>query len=133
MESRIASCSEVLEWMVNAVESEDEDCSLSPCTLNIGHIKIAFERAFFYLYNDYEYVAAIAEVIQSGGDTDTNGCIIGALLGCYHGLSRLEQETAKYKWCDNIRNCKPTVDYEKRKRYQPRIYFEQKLVERLLF
>eukprot|EP01083_Nonionella_stella_P237089 832053_1 len=132
LETKIARCTEVLEWLFNGVEKEDDECQFSSTTRNIGHIKIAFERAFWYLYNGSDYTTAMREVIQSGGDTDTNANIVGALLGCYYGLQELREQTSEYKWIEGIKECKPKVDYEKRKVYQPRVCFEQKLVEQTL-
>ena len=75
----------------------------------------------------------MTELLEGKGDTDTNAAIVGGLLGCYYGLKEVGEESDdKYKWIDNIKNCKPKVDYEKRKLYQPRLYFENKLVEKLL-
>lgn len=53
---------------------------------NEGHVKHAFIMVIYFLKNilDYNYVTAIIEVLECGGDTDTNAKIIGNLFGaCY--------------------------------------------------
>ena len=52
------------------------------------------------LYSNY-YEEAITEVIQLGGDTDTNACILGQLIG-YNGASK-NLVAYKYKFTHTIR------------------------------
>jgi ADP-ribosylglycohydrolase len=40
-----------------------------------------------FLLSDDSFEEAIRKIISVKGDTDTNACIIGALLGAYYGLS----------------------------------------------
>lgn len=63
----------------------------------MGHLKIAFLQAFSFLYDLGEglytpnnvYDIALREVIQAGGDTDTNAAIVGGLLGAAIGLTNI--------------------------------------------
>jgi ADP-ribosyl-[dinitrogen reductase] hydrolase len=48
---------------------------------SIGHLKIAFVWAFYYLKNEWTYDDAIKDMLVQGGDTDTNAAIVGGLLG----------------------------------------------------
>ena len=52
-----------------------------------GHVKHAFIFVMYFLknINNYTYKKAITEVIQCGGDTDTNAKIVGNLFGAYYG------------------------------------------------
>jgi ADP-ribosyl-[dinitrogen reductase] hydrolase len=54
---------------------------------NEGHVKHSFIFVIYFLrnINNYTYEQAISEVIQCGGDTDTNAKIIGNLFGAYYG------------------------------------------------
>ena len=38
------------------------------------------------------YDKAIFETLMLGGDTDTNACIVGGLIGCLVGYNGLPQE-----------------------------------------
>ena len=35
------------------------------------------------------------EVLQGGGDTDTNACIVGGLLGAFHGINQIPEHFVK--------------------------------------
>jgi len=35
------------------------------------------------------YRHSVKETLRRGGDTDTNCCIVGGIMGAYHGLSKL--------------------------------------------
>lgn len=50
-----------------------------------GFVRIAFTHAFHHLHQATSYYEALAEVLSGGGDTDTNACIAGGLLGALHG------------------------------------------------
>ena len=39
-----------------------------------------------YQNNEQFYENIIEEVVSLGGDTDTNACIVGGLLGAYGGI-----------------------------------------------
>lgn len=53
---------------------------------NEGHVKHAFIFMVYFVKNmpKYTYERAIREVLQCGGDTDTNAKIIGPLFGAYY-------------------------------------------------
>jgi len=61
----------------------------------MGFIKWAFVLSFHYLlryeagdaeFKKHIYFLAMKEIIQSGGDTDTNACIVGGMLGALIGI-----------------------------------------------
>lgn len=57
-----------------------------------GWIRIAFIYAMHFLLTGKPFKAAIEKMISIKGDTDTNACIVGALIGAYHGLERMEMQ-----------------------------------------
>jgi ADP-ribosylglycohydrolase len=52
---------------------------------NIGWIKHGFILAIYFLRNKTKFEDAIMKTIMLHGDTDTNACIVGGLLGAYWG------------------------------------------------
>ena len=50
-----------------------------------GFVRVAFRLAFWELLHAPSLEAALIDVINRGGDADTNGAITGALLGSVHG------------------------------------------------
>ena len=78
---------EVSSWLHDA--EYDVDVPYSP---HIGFIKIAFTHAFRHLLLGSDYQSAIAETLKGGGDTDTNACIVGGLIGAAVGSDRLTQQ-----------------------------------------
>ena len=56
-----------------------------PIIPNTGFVRIAFTHAFRHLRAETAYAEALRERLAGGGDTDTNGCIVGGLLGALHG------------------------------------------------
>ena len=48
-------------------------------------------------------------VVSLGGDTDTNGCILGALLGARFGEATLMAESCTRRNIEMVLNCKPSV------------------------
>jgi ADP-ribosylglycohydrolase len=50
-----------------------------------GFVRVAFRLAFWHLRHGASYEAALIDVVNRGGDADTNGAITGALLGASQG------------------------------------------------
>ena len=76
------AASEVRGWFEHALADGDE-----PCHPLAGFVKIAFTQAFKHLAKGSTYQTAITETLLGGGDTDTNACIVGGLVGALHGVS----------------------------------------------
>ncbi|MBX3233020.1 MAG: ADP-ribosylglycohydrolase family protein [Labilithrix sp.] len=57
-----------------------------PYTPLDGFVRIAFTHAFRHLLAGTSWEDAIAETLRGGGDTDTNACIVGGLLGARWGI-----------------------------------------------
>ena len=77
-----------------------------------GFIKIAFVEAFRHFVLGTEYLPAIRETLLGGGDTDTNSCIIGGLLGARTGFSNLPTAMKeKVLDCDTKNGTRPRPDF----------------------
>lgn len=73
---------EVREWMLDARNGDVP--AFHP---QAGYVRIAFTNAFFHLQNASSYKEALFKTLLKGGDTDTNACIVGGLLGALHGVT----------------------------------------------
>ena len=63
-----------------------------------GFVLHTVEIAFSALASAADFEEGIVAVVSRGGDTDTNGCVAGALLGAKFGKSRIpERWTARLK------------------------------------
>ena len=67
------------------------------CNNKMGHVKHAFMLAIHFIKyaNEYTYEQAIAKVLAKGGDTDTNACIVGYVMGAVCGFSSLPNKLKK--------------------------------------
>jgi ADP-ribosylglycohydrolase len=52
-------------------------------------VRYAFTYAFYYLAQESRFEDAIYRTLLEGGDTDTNACIVGGLVGAYWGVGSL--------------------------------------------
>ncbi|HBL14292.1 MAG TPA: hypothetical protein DD379_23475 [Cyanobacteria bacterium UBA11162] len=88
---------EVRRWLQDAQENVD-----IPYHPHSGFIKIAFTHAFRHLLKGSGYEEAIRETLYGGGDTDTNACIVGGLIGAACGEEAIpdQMKTA-------VLNCNP--------------------------
>lgn len=78
-------CTKVMEWL----ELSKTKPSQTFCRHNIGHVKYAFILAFYFLRIKASFEDAIKETLLYGGDTDTNACIVGGMMGAYHGVENI--------------------------------------------
>lgn len=76
---------EVRGWLEDAVERD----VVVPCSPQDGFVKIAFSHAFRHLARGTAYEEALRVTLLGGGDTDTNACIVGGLLGARFGASAI--------------------------------------------
>lgn len=51
----------------------------------IGWVLIALQSAFYQLLHAPDFRSALVDIVSSGGDTDTNAAIAGALLAVLYG------------------------------------------------
>ena len=75
---------EVRDWLDAAARHVNE-----PYYPQSGFVKIAFIHAFRHLHSGTDYVAALRETLAGGGDTDTNACIVGGLIGAACGAAAI--------------------------------------------
>jgi ADP-ribosyl-[dinitrogen reductase] hydrolase len=75
---------EVSAWLADAVSGQLPDAH--PLA---GFVRYGFTYAFHYLHIGASFERATTETLLRGGDTDTNACIVGGLMGAYHGLNGL--------------------------------------------
>lgn len=76
----------VAGWLENSKKPLQD---VTDCAVNIGHVKHAFSLAFHFLRRTATYEEAIRETLKLGGDTDTNACIVGGMMGALHGFSSI--------------------------------------------
>ena len=74
----------LLQWLAEA-DAPD----LGDVHVNAGWLRHAWVLAFRCLRLDLGWEDAMRAVLRLGGDSDTNACIVGALIGARHGCSRL--------------------------------------------
>lgn len=97
--ARANACQEVCDWLDDARRDRTP-----PCTPQDGFVRIAFTHAFAHLKRATPYRQAIAETLAGGGDTDTNACIVGGLVGAACGVDRIpEAMRAAVLDCDTER------------------------------
>lgn len=77
---------EVLSWLADARNGD-----LPPFYPRAGYVRIAFTHAFYHLYHRTTYTEALTAVLHGSGDTDTNACIVGGLVGAIHGLQGIPE------------------------------------------
>lgn len=82
-------------------------------TENQGWVLIAFWNALYQLLHAESPEQGIINTVKSGGDTDTNAAIAGALIGAYFGYDSFPN-----KWLDTVQNIKPGG-----KRPRPEMYW----------
>jgi ADP-ribosylglycohydrolase len=56
---------------------------------HMGFVRVALRLAFWELFHAPTFEAALIDVVNRGGDTDTNAAITGALLGAFLGESAI--------------------------------------------
>ncbi len=108
------------DWL-QFVHGDDLE-KLWPATKYKGLVKIAFQRTCFHLLQNNSFYDAMQSVIKEGGDTDTNACIVGGVIGVLHGLKKIDKEFVL-----KIQNCTPTE--VTRDKYQAKWYYRSKIVK----
>ena len=97
------ACDEVKTWLAEAAAG-----TVVPYTPQDGFVRIAFTHAFRHLRLGTSYVDALRETLAGGGDTDTNACIVGGLLGARWGAEAIpEAMRSAVLHCDTRRGSNP--------------------------
>lgn len=81
---------EVLGWLDDACAGK-----LPECHPQAGYVRIAFTHAFHHLHVGSGYEQALRQVLAGGGDTDTNACIVGGLVGANCGVHEVPQQMVR--------------------------------------
>lgn len=90
------ACEEVRTWLADA-----DAGTRVPYSPQDGFVRIAFTHAFRHLRLGTPYVEALRETLAGGGDTDTNACIVGGLVGARWGAGAIpEAMKAAVLGCD---------------------------------
>jgi ADP-ribosyl-[dinitrogen reductase] hydrolase len=95
----VAQEPEVRGWLDDADRG-----ALPPGSPMDGFVRIAFTHAMYHLRLRTPWPEAIRAVLAIGGDTDTNACIVGGLLGALHGEEAVpERAREALRTCDTSR------------------------------
>lgn len=78
------ACEEVRAWMDAAERDEVTDYQRQ-----IGFVKHGFTEAFRQLRRGASWETAVRETLLGGGDTDTNACIVGGMVGAAGGADAM--------------------------------------------
>ncbi len=84
----------------------------------MGWVRKALQLAFWQLHREVDFEEGVVDTVSRGGDTDTNGCIAGALLGAVHGLSAVPAQ-----WVDRVRTCRPQEGLPGVRRPRPLVFW----------
>jgi len=68
-------------------------------TPQAGFVKIAFDHSFRHLKKNSSFETAMHETLRLGGDTDTNACIVGGMIGALVGVDNLRND-----WKEKVLN-----------------------------
>ncbi len=108
---------EVNEWLEDVARGE-----LPHAREKIGWVRIGFSLAFHHLFNASSFTAAMRQTLLVGGDTDTNACIVGAMMGARHGASAIPIE-----WREAVLKC----DTSKGQQPRPALYSAANLEQKI--
>jgi ADP-ribosyl-[dinitrogen reductase] hydrolase len=86
--------SDVVDWFYQSVSMDPSSADSNVC-VNGGHVKHAFRLAFYHLRRRSTAEEAVRDVLRRGGDTDTNACIVGGLIGALHGYTLIPEHLKK--------------------------------------
>ena len=59
----------------------------------IGFTLKAMQAGMWALEHSADFEESLVAIIQAGGDTDTNGAVVGAILGALHGATREDRKS----------------------------------------
>jgi ADP-ribosyl-[dinitrogen reductase] hydrolase len=72
---------EAVSWLEDAQSGR-----LPPAHPSAGFVRIAFTHAFHHMLRETSFTEALRQVLTCGGDSDTNACIVGGLVGARVGI-----------------------------------------------
>jgi ADP-ribosylglycohydrolase len=103
---------EALEWLDEAIEGQLPDAHPQA-----GFVRIAFTYAFHHLSRRSSLRQALADTLVMGGDTDTNACIVGGLIGAYRGITKLIAAETSRKLVFPVIMCDPSLGQDRPEGY----------------
>lgn len=77
------------------------DKCIKPDGEKMGYLGVALHLAYYELMYGNTFYNSMIRIIGYGGDTDTNACITGTILGAYYGISAIP-----IQWINTIKMCK---------------------------
>jgi ADP-ribosylglycohydrolase len=83
----------------------------------MGFVRTAFRLAFWELMFSRNYEAGVVDAVNRGGDADTNGAIVGGLLGALYGFQAIRPD-----WLQTTLECKPAAPWDEE--YHPKIFLD---------
>ena len=90
-----------------------------------GWCHVAFYCAEFHAYQGSSYTDAMKQVIQLGGDTDTNAAITGAVIGARFGYNKLMENPITLENWKKVCSADTSLgDYNRPSNYHPKRLFE---------
>jgi len=90
---------------VHAVVEAARDGAPHDYVTHQGFYAIALQNAFFQLLHAPSFEEGLVDTVGRGGDTDTNACIAGALLGAHHGRTAIHAD-----WLRAVLTCRPLAE-----------------------
>jgi ADP-ribosyl-[dinitrogen reductase] hydrolase len=99
---------EALEWLDEAIDGD-----LPPAHPQAGFVRLAFTYAFHHLQKRSSFRSALADTLLRGGDTDTNACIVGGLIGAYRGAFKLLASEASRRMIYPVLMCDPSLGQDR--------------------
>lgn len=108
--------SEVGCWLDDAINGNIQDASRM-----IGFVRHGFTRAFHHLARGSKLREALSHTLDAGGDTDTNACIVGGLLGAYWGIDEIAGNSRTGPMLEAVLNCDTSLGQSRPARYHPRM------------
>lgn len=79
------------------------------------YVRTAFRLALWELFHAPDFEQALIDVVNRGGDADTNAAITGALLGAFYGESAIPQ-----RWSDTVMEALREMPGALANRYHPK-------------
>lgn len=93
------AASEVMSWLEDA-----EEGNLPAGYPTAGFVRIAFTHAFHHTLRGTPFIEALHQTLALGGDTDTNACIVGGLVGARRGVQGIPEHMAS-----SVLGCDTTI------------------------
>ena len=124
---------ELYRWIVERTGEDDIDEQVREWTRErrpkrfapqMGWVKIAYTNALDHLEKESSVEQAVVQTVAQGGDTDTNACVVGALVGAIQG-----EEAVPARWRESLRCCRPEHGREGVKRPRPEEYWPTRGIE----